>query len=88
MIALEFFAGTQKTTKAFNNKLGGCKSLDFVQLNNEREIDFLIDFFEFDTALTIQIKSNFYILVFLVIHFQKHQAVCIGKKRNLKQWKV
>ena len=48
MIALEFFAGTQKITKAFNNRLGGCKSLDFVQLKNERKIDFLIDFFEFD----------------------------------------
>ena len=48
MIAIEFFAGTQKITKAFNNKLGGCKSLDFVQLKNERKIDFLMDFLEFD----------------------------------------
>ena len=31
-IGLEFFAGTQKITKAFNNKLGSCKSLDFAQL--------------------------------------------------------
>lgn len=48
MIAIEFFAGTQKITKAFNEKIGGCKSLDFIQLKNERKIDFLIDFLEFD----------------------------------------
>ena len=47
-IGFEFFAGTQKITKAFNGKLGGCKSLDFVQLKNERKIDFLMDFLEFD----------------------------------------
>ena len=46
MVGIEFFAGTQKITKAFNTRLGGCKSLDFVQLKNERKIDFLIDFLD------------------------------------------
>ena len=48
MVAIEFFAGTQKITKAFNKKIGGCVSLDFIQLKNERKIDFLMDFLEFD----------------------------------------
>lgn len=45
---LEFFAGTQKITKEFNRLGGDCKSLDFVQLKNEREIDYLCDFLDFD----------------------------------------
>lgn len=47
-IGLEFFAGTQKITQAFNAKGGVCYSLDIVQLKKERKIDFLMDFLEFD----------------------------------------
>lgn len=48
MVGIEFFAGCSQITQAFIKKGGLCYSLDFVQLKNERKIDFLTDFLAFD----------------------------------------
>ena len=58
-IGLEFFAGTQKITQAFNDKGGVCYSLDIKQLHKERKIDFLVNFFEFDYTMFANDEIDF-----------------------------
>lgn len=84
MVGIEFFAGTQKITKAFNTRLGGCKSLDFVQLKNERKIDFLMDFLEFDYQAYNPNKIRFLYFGFPCNTFSKASGGLHWEKEKFK----
>ena len=59
MIGIEFFAGCSQITTVFNSKGFKCYSLDYVQLKNERNIDFLCDFLAFDYKQFHKDEINF-----------------------------